>query len=99
MGGSGSGDGLVVRFADGDGRTIAPKPVKVVSSHGAGDCFLGALAAKIASGAPLLQAAEFANATAAAHVSGQGVMGSEISKMAANRYASGQATPPSEING
>lgn len=70
------GDGLVVRFVEGEGRTIAPKRVKVVSSHGAGDCFVGALAAQIARGAPLLQAAEFANAAAAAHVSGQGVVGS-----------------------
>jgi ribokinase len=39
------GDGLVVRFGQNGGRTIAPKPVKAVSSHGAGDCFVGALAA------------------------------------------------------
>jgi len=29
---------------------IAPKPVKVVSTHGAGDCFVGALAAQLAHG-------------------------------------------------
>jgi sugar/nucleoside kinase (ribokinase family) len=56
--------------------TIAPKRVEVVSSHGAGDCFVGTLAAKIARGASLMQAAEFANAAGAAHVSGQGAIGS-----------------------
>jgi hypothetical protein len=41
------GEGLVIKSDD----TISPiaaKRVKVVSSHGAGDCFVGALAAKIA---------------------------------------------------
>lgn len=64
------GDGLVIKSDD----TISPiaaKRVKVVSSHGAGDCFVGALAAKVASGASLTEAAEFANAVAAAHVSKQ----------------------------
>ena len=59
------GDGLVVQAADDAPLWIAPKPVKVVSSHGAGDCFVGTLAAKMARGAALLQAAEFANIAAA----------------------------------
>jgi ribokinase len=59
------GDGLVVRAADDAPLWIAPKPVRVVSSHGAGDCFVGTLAAKMARGAALLQAAEFANIAAA----------------------------------
>ncbi|WP_246731414.1 ribokinase [Methylocapsa sp. S129] len=66
------GDGLIVKGADSEAVKIAPKRVKVVSSHGAGDCFCGALAAKLAQGASLIQAAEFANAEAARHVSGQG---------------------------
>ena len=51
------GEGLVIKSDD----TISPiaaKRVKVVSSHGAGDCFVGALAAKIASGSSLTEAAE-----------------------------------------
>ena len=63
------GEGLVVRPGDSAPSTIAPKRVKVVSSHGAGDCFVGALAARLAQGASLMQAAEFANAAAASHVS------------------------------
>ena len=61
------GDGLVIKSDD----TISPiagKRVKVVSSHGAGDCFVGALAAKVASGASPMEAAEFANTAAAVYV-------------------------------
>jgi len=47
---------------------IAPVPVKVVSAHGAGDCFVGALAARLAAGADLIEAASAANGAAAAHV-------------------------------
>jgi ribokinase len=63
------GDGLFVKTADGAIFRIAPKPVKAVSTHGAGDCFVGSLAAKLAQGGVLIEAAEFANAAAAAHVS------------------------------
>jgi ribokinase len=59
------GDGLVVRRANEKPRWIAPKPVRVVSSHGAGDCFVGTLAAKMAAGDGLLDAAEAANVAAA----------------------------------
>jgi ribokinase len=65
------GEGLVFKSADGAISTISAKKVEVSSSHGAGDCFVGALAAKVAAGVPLPEAAEFANARAAAHVAGQ----------------------------
>jgi ribokinase len=65
------GEGLVLKSADGSISTISAKKVEVISSHGAGDCFVGALAAKVAAGAALAEAAEFANAAAAAHVAGQ----------------------------
>jgi ribokinase len=44
-------------------------PVKVVSTHGAGDAFLGALAAELARGAELSAAARYGQAAAALHVS------------------------------
>jgi sugar/nucleoside kinase (ribokinase family) len=50
----------------GDGASaewIAPKRVNVVSTHGAGDCFVGVLAARLAGGDFLRQAAGFANPT------------------------------------
>ena len=59
------GDGLVVQAAGEAPLWIAPKPIKVVSTHGAGDCFVGTLAARMAGGDALLQAAEFANVAAA----------------------------------
>ena len=62
------GEGPWVKTAEGPPTRIAPKVVKVVSTHGAGDCFVGALAATLARGGSLTQAAEFANAAAAAHV-------------------------------
>jgi ribokinase len=65
-------EGLVIKTDDGKISAIAAKRVKVNSSHGAGDCFVGALATKIAEGTSLTQAAEFANAAAAAHVARQG---------------------------
>lgn len=62
------GDGLVV--AEGGGLTLQPAhPVRVVSTHGAGDAFIGALAAEWARGAPLAAAAAFGQAAAALHVS------------------------------
>jgi ribokinase len=58
-------DGLVVWTEGGEGRFIAPTAVSVVSTHGAGDCFVGTLAARLAAGDVLQQAAESASLAAA----------------------------------
>jgi ribokinase len=63
------GDGLVVAGQSGEIVEIEPVPVKVTSTHGAGDCFVGVLAAQLASGASLYDACQFANQRAAAFVS------------------------------
>jgi ribokinase len=63
------GDGLVVASDAGMLTDIEPIRVKVVSTHGAGDCFVGTLAAQLASGATLLNACHMANQRAAAFVS------------------------------
>jgi ribokinase len=47
----------------------AAHPVKLVDTHGAGDAFIGALAARWASGLPVAEAVRFANAAAALFVS------------------------------
>ena len=62
------GEGLVLAEAGG---TVAQsaRPVRVVSTHGAGDAFIGALGAEWARGAPLARAAAFGQAAAALHVS------------------------------
>jgi ribokinase len=63
-------EGVVVEAEAGDPTWIAPRPVKVVSTHGAGDCFVGTLAARLAQRESLLAAATAANEAAAAHVAG-----------------------------
>ena len=52
--------------------TLQAEKVQVVSSHGAGDAFTGALAAQIAGGQALQQACRVASVAAARHVAGQG---------------------------
>jgi ribokinase len=49
--------------------TISPHAVSLVSTHGAGDAFVGALAAQLAAGTDLQSAAHYANAAAALLVS------------------------------
>lgn len=63
------GDGLVVVTAAGDVVDIEPISVRVTSTHGAGDCFVGALCAQLASGALLIDGCRIANEIAAAFVS------------------------------
>lgn len=60
--------GLVLARPGGAIRQLPGHPVKVQSTHGAGDCFVGALAAEIAAGRDLDQALEFAQRAAAALV-------------------------------
>ncbi|WP_235424662.1 ribokinase [Chelonobacter oris] len=63
------GDG--VAFAnDKESGTIAAQKIKVVSTLGAGDCFVGHLGAGLVRGLSLKHAVEVANAKAAEHVSG-----------------------------
>ncbi len=62
------GDGSVVA-SNSEVHEIAPIPVNVTSTHGAGDCFVGVLAAELAVGTALINACEIANRRAAAFVS------------------------------
>jgi ribokinase len=61
------GRGLVMMSPDGVVALPAHK-AKVVDTTGAGDCFVGALAAQLATGADILDAARYANAAAACSV-------------------------------
>jgi ribokinase len=63
------GGGLVVQTRDGQVSALAPHKVQVQSTHGAGDCFIGALAARLANGDSLLDACAYANRAAALFVS------------------------------
>lgn len=63
--------GLVFQTTDEQRDFVAPHVVKVQSAHGAGDCFVGALAQSLASGEDLPSACSHANFVAAQFVSGQ----------------------------
>ena len=63
------GLGLAVAEGKNTPYVEAAHPVKLVDTHGAGDAFIGALAARWATGVPLPEAVRFANAAAALFVS------------------------------
>jgi ribokinase len=63
------GDGLMLMTRDGQRADIPALPVTLVSSHGAGDCFCGALAARLAAGDGLVAACHFATRAAGEFVS------------------------------
>jgi ribokinase len=69
-----AGDGKIVcvtlgkrgllAVVEGEPLTIPGREVKAVDTTGAGDCFVGALAAQLAGGKPVIEALEYANAAA-----------------------------------
>ena len=62
------GEGAVAKYLEG-GKIVIPAPkVEVVSTHGAGDCFAGAFAARLALGDEEAEALRYAIAAAALHV-------------------------------
>ena len=61
--------GLVFAAAGGEARHLPAFAVDVVSTHGAGDAFVGALAARLAMGSGMDDALRYAQAAAALHVS------------------------------
>lgn len=63
------GDGLVLATPEGEVIDMAAIPVTVTSTHGAGDCFIGTLAARLAQGQSLPGACRHANQSAATFVS------------------------------
>jgi ribokinase len=63
--------GLAAVDADGQGFTVPAEKVKLVSSHGAGDAFIGALCAALVQPKSLYEAAKAASHAAALHVSTQ----------------------------
>jgi ribokinase len=61
------GRGLVI-VTSGGATALPASKAKVVDTTGAGDCFVGALAARLATGADIIGAARYANAAAACSV-------------------------------
>jgi ribokinase len=58
----------VAAVSDGESVALAAHEVERAETHGAGDVFVGALAARLAASQPLTQALRYANAAAALHV-------------------------------
>ncbi len=63
------GEDLLLATRDGRMERFPVLPVKLVSSHGAGDCFCGALAARLAAGDEISSACQFALVAAGLFVS------------------------------
>lgn len=63
------GDGVAVALRDGESFALEAQPVELVSTHGAGDVFVGSLAAELAKGSGIRLATERANLAASKHVS------------------------------
>lgn len=72
-----------VRYA---GQTHTAFPVEVHSTHGAGDMFVGALAAKVSKGAAIEAALAFAQAAAALHVASDMGARAELSDAAVDAF-------------
>lgn len=64
-----AGEHGVAYSESGETRTLAAEKVTLVSTHGAGDCFVGVLCQRLSRGATLAEAVSDANRAAADHVS------------------------------
>ena len=88
------GDGLYVSQAGVEKTFVPAFQVEIVSTHGAGDCFVGALAARLCSGDVLEKAVLYASAAAALHVSATGnarlaITPEDTFKLMGTRHADG----------
>jgi len=82
-------DGLVYRGSDKQVHTKPAYSVSVISSHGAGDMFCGALANSLLANTTLDQALDYAMAAAAWHVSASLAQRSKLDTEAINNLISG----------
>ena len=80
------GQGVEIRTGDGQRHNIAAPDVPVVDTTGAGDTFCGALAARLAAGAPIIDAAQWAVAASALAVGQPGAIPSIPDAVATRRF-------------
>lgn len=64
--------GVAFCEAGSGGQSLPAQKVKLISTHGAGDCFMGVLCTSLSHNLSLMEAVTRANQAAAAHVSGAG---------------------------
>ena len=88
------GDGCLVRIPRAATRHLPAFQVDVVSTHGAGDCFTGALASRLTADGDLDRAIRFAVAAAALHVSTPvdrraAISSNEVTLLLETRHADG----------
>ncbi len=88
------GDGLLIWKSESEWDFIPAFKVPVISTHGAGDCFVGALAARLCLGDKLEPAATYAAAAAALHVSSSAevrkkITPNDVFKLMESRHADG----------
>lgn len=88
------GDGLAYADRDGTGGSLPALPVPVVSTHGAGDMFVGALAARLAGGAAFLEALLFSSAAAALQVASDERPRLDTAAVSAAMRGSSNTQPP-----
>lgn len=79
------------RGGEGKAVLVPAHPVQAVDTVGAGDAFNGALATKIAEGAPLVDAVRFANAAAALAVTRRGAQAAMASLSEVEAFLAGRA--------
>ena len=79
--------------------TIEPHSIDLVSTHGAGDAFVGALAARMAGGETLADAAAYANAAAAVLVSTKDENRGELTSADVHEFLSRQPGRPAALHG
>ena len=73
-----------------DGVQYSGFPVDVVSTHGAGDMFVGALASQVVRGTTMVDAIRFAQAAAALHVACQLKQRKDLSTQAVTAFLAAQ---------
>jgi len=86
-------DGLVL-CENGETRHLPVFTVQAISTHGAGDAFIGALAAQLVKGVSLSQAARFAQGAAALHVASPVVERDTITPETVETFINAQTDRP-----
>jgi ribokinase len=92
------GAGCSVLEAGRPPRLVPALAVEVVDTTGCGDAFMGAIAAELALGAPLIEAAEFALTVAGYAAQGRGAQPSYPTRASLHAWTAAMDVPPRQTN-